>query len=204
MEVMKMSNFWFPTYSVRTYYTLGQILSAVKDQDWEEMVPYDDSIGVYGMIDDDYIAVMDKDTPQTVKLLQEYIWPQFWDAVITYSDEDLDKEGIIQLWKHKKSKIYRWINESTEVYTVLIANLEAQKNKLLDTIKSTSETKFNDTPQEPGFFTEDNFTSNITATSTATDAGTPIARLKEIEDNLRSLYGRWANEFSRFIIYSAN
>lgn len=107
-------------------------------------------------------------------------------------------------WDKKLGLIYRWINESKEVYETLIANLDAQKSRLLDTIKSTSETKFNDTPQEPGFFTEDNFTSNITATSTATDAGTPIARLKEIEDNLRSLYGKWANEFSRFIIYSAN
>lgn len=201
-----MWNNWFlgyPKPTTRTYYTLGQILSAVKNQDWEEMVPYDDSIGVYGMIDDDYIAVMGKDTPQTVKLLQEYIWPQFWDAVITYSDEDLDKEGIIQLWKHKKSKIYRWINESSEVYAVLIANLEANKSKLLDAIKTSTNTRFNDTPQEPGVFTEDEYTSSITATESATDAGTLMSRLKEIEDDLRSLYGKWANEFSRFIIYSA-
>lgn len=168
------------------------------------MVPYDSNIGVYGVIDDDYIGVADRDTEYTVKLLQNYIWPQFWDAAIMYIDGAYDDEDIVHEWEHKKSKIYRWINESKEVYELLIAQLEANKAKLLDKIATATNTKFNDTPQEPGFFTEDQYTSNITTTETTTDANTLMARLKEIQDDLKSLYGKWANEFSRFIIYSAN
>lgn len=202
-----MNSFWnFPPRTTRTYFTIGEIMDIVKgnNQEWDRMVPYDQNIGVYGIIDDDYIGVAERDTEYTIKLLQDYIWPQFWDAAITYVDGEYDNQDILDAWEHKKSKIYRWINESKEVYEVLISQLEANKTKLLNQIKSTSSTKFNDTPQEPGFFTEDQYTSNITATETTTEANTMMARLKEIQDDLKSLYGKWANEFSRFIIYSAN
>lgn len=199
------NNFWFPNLTTRTYFTLGEVITAVRvgNQDWNRMVPYNSEIGVYGIIDDDYLGVGDRDTEYTVTLLQDYIWPQFWDAAIMYIDGAYDDEDIVHEWEHKKSKIYRWINESKEVYEVLIAQLEANKTKLLNKIQSTTSTKFNDTPQEPGFFTEDQYTSNITATETATDANTMMARLKEIQDNLSNLYGKWAKEFRRFIIFSA-
>lgn len=139
----------------------------------------------------------------------------------------------------KAGLICRWINESKEVYEVLISNLEATKSKLLDAVKITTNATFdnennsegadngtvgskvNDTPQEPGYWDGEDYTSSISATessshtetssssngvsntTTLNDINTPMARLKEIENNLRSLYGKWANEFSRFIIYSA-
>lgn len=202
-----MNSFWnFPPRETRTYFTIGEIMDIVKgnNQEWDRMVPYDQNIGVYGIIDDDYIEVAERDTEYTIKLLQDYIWPQFWDKAVMYVDGEYDNQDILDAWEHKKSKIYRWINESKEVYEITIAQLEANKDKLLNQIKSTSSTKFNDTPQEPGIFTEDQYTSNITNTETTTEANTMMARLKEIQDDLKSLYGKWANEFSRFIIFSAN
>ena len=139
----------------------------------------------------------------------------------------------------KAGLICRWINESKEVYEVLISNLEATKSRLLDAVKITTNATFdnensskgndsgtvgskvNDTPQEPGYWDGEDYTSSISAsessshtetnsnsngvsnTTTLNDINTPMARLKEIENNLSSLYGKWANEFSRFIIYSA-
>lgn len=151
----------------------------------------------------------------------------------------------------KAGLICRWINESKEVYEVLISNLEANKSKLLDQIKSitgsnsttantnsstgntSNETttnvnsRTNDTPQQPGSWEEDDYVSVISGTATnnqsstnstsssssdsnyqgettvATDPGTMMSRLKEIQDDLTSLYGKWANEFRRFIIHSA-
>lgn len=79
----------------------------------------------------------------------------------------------------------------------------------------------NDTPQNGGDFTTDPYVSeankhtgtnsntntinnSITSTSTvATDLNTPIERLNEIREKLHNLYADWANEFARFVIYSA-
>lgn len=202
-----MWNNWFlgcPKPTTRTYYKLHEIAQLMyPDQVWSNWAI--DQCGVYQFIDNDDTFWGTRDTDHTRTLFTDYIWPQFWNSVIFYLDdaEDLTNPEIVIEWNKKLGLIYRWINESKEVYEVLISNLEANKNKLLNAIKTSTSTKFNDTPQEPGVFTEDEYTSSITATESATDAGTLMSRLKEIEDDLRSLYGKWANEFSRFIIYSA-
>lgn len=79
----------------------------------------------------------------------------------------------------------------------------------------------NDTPQEGGDFTADPYVNeatkhtgsstntntinnSITSTSTvATDLNTPIERLNEVREKLHNLYADWADEFARFVIYSA-
>ena len=79
----------------------------------------------------------------------------------------------------------------------------------------------NDTPQEGGDFTADPYVNEATkhsgsstntnainnsmsSTSTvATDLNTPIERLNEIREKLHNLYADWADEFARFVIYSA-
>lgn len=79
----------------------------------------------------------------------------------------------------------------------------------------------NDTPQEGGDFTADPYVNeatkhsgsstntntinnSITSTSTvATDLNTPIERLNEVREKLHNLYADWADEFARFVVYSA-
>ena len=93
--------------------------------------------------------------------------------------------------------------------------------------------KTNDTPQEAGDFTGDAYVnmaehvesenllngsdsneqsssaeglaqaSNEQQTVSGTDVTTPIERLKEIQNKLDNLYADWADEFARFVIYSA-
>ena len=58
----------------------------------------------------------------------------------------------------------------------------------MNKISASSKTLFNDTPQNGGDFTTDNHTTNATQVTSESDVGTPIARLKEIRDNLESLY----------------
>ena len=53
---------------------------------------------------------------------------------------------------------------------------------------SKSTTLFNDTPQIGGDVTVDGYISNATTVNTTADVGTPMARLKEIRDNLENLY----------------
>lgn len=89
-------------------------------------------------------------------------------------------------------------------YGLLIQNLELNKKKLLDDVKSSSIARFNDTPQNSGDFSDDNHTSNITKTENTTNAGTMMQRLNEIEDNIKQLYIDWSDEFRKFIIWSVN
>lgn len=208
-----MLNNWFlgyPKPTTRTYFTMEEVAEIINpDGDWGfwELESFaGEKIGVYQFIN--HPSWENKDNIYTKTLFSDYIWPQFWKSAIIYVDgepvgDNWAYQDINEAWLRKAGLICRWINESKEVYETLIANLEANKSKLLNAIKTSTSTKFNDTPQEPGVFTEDEYTSSITATESATDAGTLMSRLKEIEDDLRSLYGKWANEFSRFIIYSA-
>lgn len=87
---------------------------------------------------------------------------------------------------------------------MIIANQEANKNNLLSQIKASSTTKFNDTPQDGGDFSDNNHTSTVTSVESGVDGGTLISRLNEVENNLKRLYKDWANEFRQFIIWSVN
>ena len=89
-------------------------------------------------------------------------------------------------------------------YSLLIQNLEANKAKLLDDVKSSSVARFNDTPQNSGDFSDDNHTSTLTKTENSSNVGTMMQRLNEIEDNIKQLYIDWSNEFRKFIIWSVN
>ena len=79
----------------------------------------------------------------------------------------------------------------------------------------------NDTPQSGGDFTTDPYVSeankhtgsasntntinnSLSSTSTVSaDMTTPIERLNEVRQKLHNLYADWADEFARFVIYSA-
>lgn len=86
--------------------------------------------------------------------------------------------------------------------------------KLTSTTTGTSSnrgtTRFNDTPQNGGYWEDDKHSSTITAVegknsndvTVITDSGTTMERLKEIRDNLENLYDTWSNEFGKeFVIY---
>ena len=89
-------------------------------------------------------------------------------------------------------------------YVMLIQNLENNKSKLLDDVKSASISRFNDTPQNSGDFSDDPHTSTITTTENSSNVGTMMQRLNEIEDKIKQLYLDWSDEFRKFIIWSAN
>ena len=136
---------------------------------------------------------------------QNYIWPKFYDKVICYTDDDeiADNESA-KVFANFVGPIIAWMNASNTKFSLLIANQEANKDKLLQQIKSSSVNRFNDTPQNQGQFEDDSHNTNVTKTENATDGATLLARLNEIEDNLKRLYEDWSNEFRKFIIWSAD
>ena len=133
-----------------------------------------------------------------------YIWPRFYKEAIIYVDSDEDTTFVDKFCLTKIGNIFAWWKSSMDKYVMLIQNLEANKTKLLDDVKSASISRFNDTPQNSGDFSDDPHTSTITKTENTTNAGTMMQRLNEIEDKIKQLYLDWSDEFRKFIIWSAN
>ena len=196
----------------RTYYTLDDIRKEV-DISPNEEGPY--------TIDNMYFSVFlnsclskagfkskeaayADETAETLKCFREYIWPRFYQEAIIYVDSDESEDFVEKFDRTKVGQIMSWWNASSEKYSMLIQNLNNNKSKLLDDVKSSSIARFNDTPQNSGDFSDDNHTSNITKTENSSNVGTMMQRLNEIEDNIKQLYLDWSDEFRKFIIWSAN
>ena len=199
-------------YYERTYYTLNDIR--------KEAGLYLNSAGPYTMYASysnfttfinkcleeagfDIIPVTTEIT-ESEKCFREYIWPRFYQEAIIYADLDKNEDFLEKFCRTKVGQIMSWWTSSTEKYSLLIQNLEANKSKLLDDVKSASISRFNDTPQNSGDFSDDQHTSTVTKTENSSNVGTMMARLNEIEDNIKQLYIDWSNEFRKFIIWSVN
>ena len=141
---------------------------------------------------------------ESEKCFREYIWPRFYQEAIIYVDSDESEDFMKKFCRTKAGQIFSWWQSSTEKYSLLIQNLTANKNKLLDDVKSASISRFNDTPQNSGDFSDDNHTSTVTKTENRSNVCTMMQRLNEIEDNIKQLYIDWSNEFRKFIIWSVN
>ena len=144
------------------------------------------------------------ETNEAINCFRNYIWPRFYQEVIIYTDSDETEDFVEKFCRTKAGQIMAWWQSSTEKYSLLIQNLTANKTKLLDDVKSVSTSRFNDTPQNSGDFSDDQHTSTVTKTENSSNVGTMMARLNEIEDNIKQLYIDWSNEFRKFIIWSVN
>ena len=147
--------------------------------------------------------------PEVDSLFQDYIWPRFYNQAFFYFDVEHDPwiepeepkfNDYVAASYDKLGCIYAWLIESQERYGKLIELYKAEENKWLEKLGSESTTLFNDTPQSGGSVTTSDYVTNATTVNTTADVGTPMARVKEVRDNLESLYNSWADEFRKFII----
>ena len=194
----------------RTYYTLDDIR--------KDIGIYNDTEGPYG-ISDNFSGFLNlclakagftqntqagTESSQSFTCFRQYIWPRFYNEAVIYVDSDDNDTFMKKFSRTKVGQIFAWWTSSSEKYSLLIQNLENNKAKLLDDVKSSSTSRFNDTPQNSGDFSDDQHTSTITKTENSSNVGTMMTRLNEIEDNIKQLYMDWSNEFRKFIIWSVN
>ena len=88
-------------------------------------------------------------------------------------------------------------------YKKLIELYQSEENNLMKQLESTGIVKFNDTPQNTGNFEGDDYTTNVSTTTSKTDSGTIISRLSEIRALYDDIYTAWSNEFKHFFITTA-
>ena len=197
-------------YYERTYYTLDDIR--------KEIPQFSSTSGPYAMNKETLSGFLNAclqkaglalhstilEGSEALKCFKDYIWPRFYNEVVVYTDSDESKDFVKKFAETKVGQIFAWWISSSEKYSLLIQNLTANKNKLLDDVKSESISRFNDTPQNSGDFSDDQHTSTVTKTENSSNVGTMMARLNEIEDNIKQLYMDWSDEFRKFIIWSVN
>lgn len=155
---------------------------------------------------------LDTSNPTAVTMFHDYLIPEYSDAFVFYVDvecapweepDEPETEDILEAASSLCTKMYRWLVESCVRYSLLISQFESVKSSLMNKLSSDSLTLFNDTPQAGGDYTSDPYVTNATKVTTNTEVATPIERLREIQTKLRNLYADWADEFSRYVIYSA-
>lgn len=198
-------------YYERTYYTLDDIRKEVGGSYLTGEGPYSMSIKAFSTFLNDCLNKVNftlfsafAETDESQICFRDYIWPRFYQEAVIYTDLDENEDFLEKFCRTKVGQIFAWLKSSSEKYVLLIKNLEANKSKLLDDVKSASISRFNDTPQNSGDFSDDNHTSTVTKTENSSNVGTMMARLNEIEDNIKQLYIDWSNEFRKFIIWSVN
>ena len=135
-----------------------------------------------------YDTAIFTETNEAITCFRNYIWPRFYQEAIIYVDSDESESFVEKFCRTKVGQIMSWWQSSIDKYSLLIQNLEANKSKLLDDVKSASISRFNDTPQNSGDFSDDQHTSTVTKTENSSNVGTMMQRLNEIEDNIKQLY----------------
>lgn len=93
-------------------------------------------------------------------------------------------------------------------YSVILSAYATQKTKLLDQVKLESKalTRHNDAPQNSGDYSGDTYTSDyvITSAEQETDHGTPMERLREIEQSYSDVLKDWLKYFDQLFMLEAN
>lgn len=194
MEVCKMK-----TTTTRFYYSMADIYAATNVNYLPTPFNHVSGFNVYfESVLSNNIDGFPADDEITEELFKR-IWMAYYnkpiiyiDAVVypwTYSEEiEPSVEEIQDAVEPLAGVIGKWLLDTKDRYEYLIKAYKEQEVNFLKELGSKSTTKFNDTPQNGGLFTNDGYMSNISATETTTDVATPIARLKEIKDNLKNLY----------------
>lgn len=115
-----------------------------------------------------------------------------WVPFAEEEPEDEPDEDIVQNFVRKLSSLY---SQTADRYTTLLGLYTAQKTNLMNKVSSTSISRFNDTPQNGGDWSDDQHTSNITRNESENDFTPVMDRIKTIQENYRNLVKDWMDEF---------
>ena len=101
-------------------------------------------------------------------------------------------------------KFLALLEDTADYYLNLLSYYDSARESLMADIKAISKNKvkFNDTPQNPNtddVYEGDNYITHFTATEgeTSSPLMSKMMRLKEIQENYRSLMSQWIRDFER-------
>lgn len=127
-----------------------------------------------------------------VKNLVAKRWQYNW---IYYVDNDTE-EARNKAYNKWTTKFNAIMDATYNRYSTIIGLYDQYvDDTLMDDLTSDSVTKFNDTPQDSGNFSNDPHTSTVTSTKNTVQSQSKIDKLEDIYEKLHNLYWEWSNEF---------
>ena len=124
--------------------------------------------------------------------------------ITKFFNEEPSQEEIQKGLKEFYYRYLSMLNDTYEVYMLLLKEYATAKDSLMADIKATSKNKvkFNDTPQNSnasGTYEGDNYITHFTSTEgeNSSPLMSKMMRLKEIQDNYRDLMTEWVRDFRR-------
>lgn len=142
-----------------------------------------------------YIPDGIEDVPKLVELFKKYIIPRCWDSVVDITTS----EDLITNHEDFFGNLAEWVVSSEDKYLPILQNWDANKDKLMDKLRTTTEgtSRASDTPEVSGAWDGNDQLSSIASstTTTTTDSGTVMNQLNDIRKRYRSIMQEWADSF---------
>ena len=110
---------------------------------------------------------------------------------VTDPEGETEKADIINM-------ITQWMGNASARYKPLIDAVEKSKDGLMADVDTTSRNWFNDAPSAKNADASGEDLTHLSTYSKSVSSsgyGTPMQRLKELDDEILDIYGRWAREF---------
>lgn len=202
-----MSNIYWdrPRYVEKYFWSLKEVLDPT------------DSKADYLINNSDILTIVASMTGYTTPLISGASWSktQYADVMNLlvkrflhhYCYNTLASEFSVSEQKNFIAKLLGVLEMTSPRYNALIKAYTDSETKLLDPVKNktTSVSKFNDTPQNTGDYSTDPYTTNVTRgeVESENDLDTKMGRLRELE-YYQNLILNWSNEFSNLFLEEDN
>ena len=117
-------------------------------------------------------------------------------TIVSFYDDERESEN--SEIGGMKYRMKQFMKSASERYSPLIAALKDNKDKLLADVDTTSRSWFNDAPSAKNADASGEDLTHLSTYSKSVSSsayGTPMQRIKELDDEIMNIYERWAREF---------
>ena len=119
-------------------------------------------------------------------------------TVVSFYYDEFESEGDEEV--HLVDAMSDWISTTSVSKKALLSAYESSKDSLMKDVATTSRSWFNDAPSGKNADSSGEDLTHLSTFSKNTSEsayGTPMQRLKELDDSILNVYRNWADEFIR-------
>ena len=138
-----------------------------------------------------------------------HVYDRYWREYCLFTENEVgtSEAEVVEAWFPFWLKFYNILQWTKEKYETLISYYRGNLTKLMDDVKTTSRgtSRFNDTPQGSGDFSDDPHTSSINQNNSTyeDEKDTKVQRLREIQDKMNNVMLDWVNEFDKLFVHES-
>lgn len=183
------------------YFTFGEVFPSCEPNSSTSDIDITSYLTTYGFTIEDSSA----STLLIMKQVVRMVFARFYKYYVLRKrvDWNVDPSSVVVTSDDVKNIVRQIIvdfNNSAPRFLPLLKSFNDNSSDPIGKVSSTTtgSTRFNDTPQDSGDFSDDSHTTNITQSSATTeaDSGSIMERLDALYRNWRSILVDWTQEFT--------